>query len=83
MLTGDHRASAEAVGKALGIQEIQSGLKPEGKVEAIERLKKAKGLVAMIGDGLNDAPSLAAADVSIAMGVRGSDAALEQVKLCS
>jgi len=79
MLTGDHHAHAESVGMKLGIQAVQSGLKPEAKVCAIEKLKKeTKGLVAMVGDGLNDAPCLAAANIAVAMGARGSDAALEQ-----
>lgn len=78
MLTGDRRGAAEAVGKALGIQEVKYGLKPEDKVSLIKEWH-AQGLkVAMVGDGVNDAPSLASAYVSIAMGAKGSDAALEQ-----
>lgn len=78
MLSGDHSQSAERVGKELGIDEIQGGLSPEAKVQAIQRLSQQSNKVAMIGDGVNDAPSLAAAYVSVAMGARGSDAALEQ-----
>ncbi len=78
MLTGDRRAAAIEVGRQLGIAEVRAGLKPEDKVAAIHELTQAGRLVAMVGDGVNDAPSLAAAHVSVAMGARGSDAALEQ-----
>ncbi len=78
MLTGDHRGAAESVGNAIGIDEVRSGLKPEDKVAAIREYSNAGYKVAMVGDGVNDAPSLAAAYVSVAMGARGSDAALEQ-----
>jgi len=78
MLTGDRRGAAESVGRAIGIEEVRSGLTPEGKVDAILEYSKSGYKVAMVGDGVNDAPSLAAAYVSVAMGARGSDAALEQ-----
>lgn len=78
MLTGDRRAAAIEVGEKLGIAEVRAGLHPEDKVAAIRELTLAGHKVAMIGDGVNDAPSLAAAYVSVAMGARGSDAALEQ-----
>ncbi len=78
MLTGDRRAAAIEVGEKLGISEVRAGLHPEDKVAAIRELTLAGHKVAMIGDGVNDAPSLAAAYVSVAMGARGSDAALEQ-----
>jgi len=78
MLTGDRRAAAVEVGRQLGIAEVRAGLHPEDKVAAIRELTLAGHKVAMIGDGVNDAPSLAAAYVSVAMGARGSDAALEQ-----
>lgn len=78
MLTGDRRAAAEQVAKDLGLSEVRAGLKPEDKVHVIEQLTKEGRKVAMIGDGVNDAPSLAASYVSVAMGARGSDAALEQ-----
>jgi len=77
MLTGDRRETAEAVARELGGLEVRAGLKPEDKLAAIEELQR-DGPVAMVGDGVNDAPSLAAADVPVAMGARGSDAALEQ-----
>lgn len=78
MLTGDRAESAEAVGQKLGNIEIRAGLSPEDKVTAIKALHDGGDRVAMVGDGINDAPSLAAADVAMAMGARGSDAALEQ-----
>jgi Cu+-exporting ATPase len=75
MMTGDSRPAAEAVAKALGIDEFEAGVSPEGKKSAIERLQKAGHAVAMAGDGVNDAPALAAADVGIAMG-KGTDVAI-------
>jgi Cd2+/Zn2+-exporting ATPase len=78
MLTGDRRGAAEEVAKRLGVEEVRAGLHPEDKVEAIRELGAAGRKVAMVGDGVNDAPSLAAAFVSVAMGGKGSDAALEQ-----
>lgn len=81
MLTGDRRHTAEAVAKDLGLDEVRAGLSPEDKVEAIQALRREGRKVAMVGDGVNDAPCLAAADVSVAMGARGSDAALEQAEV--
>lgn len=78
MLTGDRRAAATEVAKQLGLSEVRAGLHPEDKVAAIHELTQQGNKVAMVGDGVNDAPSLAAAYVSVAMGARGSDAALEQ-----
>ncbi len=78
MLTGDRRQAAESVAKELGLDEVRAGLSPEGKVAAIQEFRGQGMKVAMVGDGVNDAPSLAAAFVSVAMGARGSDAALEQ-----
>ena len=78
MLTGDRDSAAQLIGTASGVGEVRSGLKPEDKVAAIEAFKKDGARVAMIGDGVNDAPCLAAADVGVAMGARGSDAAIEQ-----
>jgi Cd2+/Zn2+-exporting ATPase len=78
MLTGDRRQAAESVAMSLGLDEVRAGLTPEAKVAAIQEFRAAGRKVAMVGDGVNDAPSLAAAHVSVAMGARGSDAALEQ-----
>ncbi len=76
MLTGDNRAAALAVGKILGIDEIEAEILPDAKGEIIKRLKKEGKIVAMAGDGINDAPALAIADVGIAMG-KGTDIAIE------
>ena len=78
VLTGDRRASAEHLRRELALDDVRSELKPEQKVEAIVGLSTNGQRVAMVGDGVNDAPSLAAAHVGVAMGARGADAALEQ-----
>ncbi|MBI4317339.1 MAG: cadmium-translocating P-type ATPase [Chloroflexi bacterium] len=77
MLTGDNEVTARAIANQLGIDEFRAGLMPEGKVEAMKELIGRYGKVAMIGDGVNDAPALATATVGAAMGTAGSDAALE------
>jgi Cd2+/Zn2+-exporting ATPase len=77
LLTGDIRASAERTLAGTGLDEAHAELLPAQKVEAIQALRGRYGPVAMVGDGINDAPALAAADVGIAMGVAGSDVALE------
>lgn len=77
VLTGDQSYAAQAVGEAVGADEILAELKPAEKVEAIQRLRRAHKGVAMLGDGVNDAPALAAADVGIAMGGAGSPATIE------
>ena len=81
MLTGDRPEAAEKVAAQLGLQEFRAGLKPEDKVAAIQAWEQAGERVAMVGDGVNDAPSLAAAHVSVGMGLRGSDAVLEQADI--
>ncbi|NOZ35501.1 MAG: cadmium-translocating P-type ATPase [Chlorobi bacterium] len=77
MLTGDNKYAAENYAEKLGIKEYYYELLPEGKVEHIEKLLNNNGKVAFVGDGINDAPVLARADVGIAMGALGSDAAIE------
>jgi Cd2+/Zn2+-exporting ATPase len=78
VLTGDRKATAEHLRRELGIQDVRAELKPEEKLDAIRALTQQGRRVAMVGDGVNDAPSLAAAHIGVAMGARGSDAALEQ-----
>lgn len=77
MLTGDNRGTAESVAGRLGIDYVRSELLPEDKVRQVEQLERDVGAVAMIGDGVNDAPALARAHLGIAMGVMGTDVAVE------
>jgi Cd2+/Zn2+-exporting ATPase len=77
MLTGDNRAAAEAIAARTGVDETRAELLPEDKVAAVRELLAEHGAVAMVGDGVNDAPALATATVGIAMGGAGTDAALE------
>jgi Cd2+/Zn2+-exporting ATPase len=77
MLTGDRSEIAEEVGQALKIDEVHAELFPEDKLKLVEEMRSRAGLVAMVGDGVNDAPALAASDVGIAMGAAGVDVALE------
>ena len=77
MLTGDHRAVGEAIGKEVGVDDVRGELLPEDKVTAIQDLLREHGRVAMVGDGVNDAPALAQATVGIAMGAAGTATALE------
>lgn len=81
VLTGDRPASAKALQRKLGLADVRAELKPEQKVEAIRGFMAEGKRVAMIGDGVNDAPSLAVAHVGVAMGARGADAALEQAEI--
>ena len=76
MLTGDHPGAAKRIAEAIGIDEVHAGIRPEGKAEAIALMKTQGAVVAMVGDGVNDAPALATADLGIAMG-SGSDVAIE------
>ena len=78
VLTGDNQAAGEHLRSELKLDDVRAGLKPEEKVAAIRELSGQGKKVAMIGDGVNDAPSLAVAHIGVAMGARGSDAALEQ-----
>ena len=77
MLTGDHQDVAEKIGKTVGVNDIRFNLLPAQKIEAIKQVPKEKRPVVMTGDGINDAPSLTAADVGIAMGAKGASAASE------
>ncbi len=77
MLTGDNKEVAESLAKKIGVNEYYAELLPEDKVKIVEKLDRRFGHVAMVGDGINDAPSLAAANVGIAMGSIGSDVAIE------
>jgi Zn2+/Cd2+-exporting ATPase len=81
VLTGDRQATADQLKTQLAVDEVRAELRPEEKVAVIRSFVEQKKRVAMIGDGVNDAPSLAAADVGVAMGARGSDAALEQAEI--
>jgi Cd2+/Zn2+-exporting ATPase/Cu+-exporting ATPase len=77
LLTGDNERTANAVAAQLGIAEVRANLLPQDKIEAVRALQAEGRKVAMIGDGINDAPALAQADVGIAMGAAGADVALE------
>ncbi|MCC6129121.1 MAG: cation-translocating P-type ATPase [Acidobacteria bacterium] len=77
VLSGDRPLVAEGVARSLGVDDARGGLRPEEKVDAVRALSADTGPVAMVGDGINDAPALAAADVGIAMGALGSDASIE------
>ncbi|MCL5111040.1 MAG: cadmium-translocating P-type ATPase [Chloroflexi bacterium] len=77
LLTGDQEATARAIAQAAGVDEYKAGLLPDEKVAAIQDLRRRYGAVGMVGDGVNDAPALAVANVGIAMGAAGSDVALE------
>jgi Cd2+/Zn2+-exporting ATPase len=77
LLTGDNERTAAAVAHRAGVSAYQARLLPQDKVDAVRRLKSRYGVVAMVGDGVNDAPALATADLGIAMGAAGSDTALE------
>ncbi len=77
MLTGDNKGTARSIAQKIGIDEVHAGILPEEKVQRIGALKERYGTVAMVGDGINDAPALAVSNVGIAMGTAGTDVALE------
>jgi Cd2+/Zn2+-exporting ATPase len=77
IISGDNAKVAEAVGKVAGIVDVRAGLLPEDKLKLVNEYRERYGAVGMIGDGINDAPALAAANVGIAMGAAGSDTAME------
>jgi len=81
MLTGDRWAVARRVGQAVGCTDVLAEILPDEKMESVEMLKKDGHLIAVVGDGVNDAPALAAGDVSIAMGAAGSDAAIHSASI--
>ncbi len=77
MLTGDNERVARAIAEKTGVTEVRAGLMPQGKTDAVRELAGRHGRVLMVGDGVNDAPALAAADIGVAMGAAGTDTALE------
>ena len=81
MLTGDERETAEAIGRETGIDEVHAELLPEDKLDKIRDLRQQGYITAMIGDGINDAPALATADIGIAMGAAGTDVAIESADI--
>ncbi len=81
MLTGDDARVARAVGRQTGVDDVRAGLLPEEKLEAVQALQREGHVVAMVGDGVNDAPALAAADVGVSMGAAGSAVAVETADL--
>ena len=77
MLTGDNKGTANAIGTEVGVSQVKAGLMPQDKLNYVKQLKTEYSKVAMVGDGVNDAPALATSTVGIAMGASGTDTALE------
>jgi Zn2+/Cd2+-exporting ATPase len=81
MLTGDNQATAQAIAREAGIHDVRGNLLPEGKLAAIKAMQAQYGPTAMTGDGINDAPALAQADIGVAMGAAGTDIAMEAAEV--
>jgi Cd2+/Zn2+-exporting ATPase len=82
MLTGDNEGTAKMIASEANVNRYLAGLLPEDKVDAIKKLQNAGHKVAMVGDGINDTPALATADLGIAMGGAGTDTAMETADIC-
>jgi P-type Cu+ transporter len=80
MLTGDNRRTAEAIGREVGVDQVRAEVIPQSKADAIEQIRKKGKIVAMVGDGINDAPALVTADIGMAMGT-GTDIAMESADI--